>query len=396
MIVAVNIKYFLSTIFLSTIFYKIFFYQLFLSTIFYKIFLLITQMPVKKKSNNLAANLIADRFSTKQISKKFIQRNSITEFTPLLMLNEKLSIENKTISNSKENIEKNSEIIEKYSDLIESLDYSLSIPPRIPYKIVDSGDFKALENFVFNRWKFYQNDKIFERNIEIWRQFWITCERSTTIAQILDSRNPELYFNKDIIAIYPDKSHLLLINKSDLISVNNNSLDINIANFIKNTSNNNIKIDSYVYSTKTSKFDYPLTGSVGLIGYPNVGKSSTINMILNQKKVKVSSTPGKTKYIQTIETPNFTLLDCPGLVFPKHPKIELVLMGILNVDQITDLHIYEDYIIKRIGIERLIKNYKMVEFTGDFLTAMSIQKGWIKSYCLKVITKDFALGLIKQ
>jgi large subunit GTPase 1 len=139
-------------------------------------------------------------------------------------------------------------------------------------------------------------------------------------------------------------------------------------------------------------FDLDFTGSVCLIGYPNVGKSSTINLILQKKKVRVSSTPGKTKWIQTIETPNFTLLDCPGLVFPRHTKIDLVLMGILNIDQITDLDKYQSHVIDVIGVERLVKEYKITEFEGDFLTAMSNQKGWIKSTCLKRIVRDYSMG----
>ena len=38
--------------------------------------------------------------------------------------------------------------------------------------------------------------------------------------------------------------------------------------------------------------------TVGMVGYPNVGKSSTINALLTYKKVSVSSTPGKTKHFQ--------------------------------------------------------------------------------------------------
>ncbi|XP_041898189.1 large subunit GTPase 1 homolog isoform X2 [Corvus kubaryi] len=41
--------------------------------------------------------------------------------------------------------------------------------------------------------------------------------------------------------------------------------------------------------------------NVGLVGYPNVGKSSTINTILGNKKVSVSATPGRTKHFQTGE-----------------------------------------------------------------------------------------------
>lgn len=38
---------------------------------------------------------------------------------------------------------------------------------------------------------------------------------------------------------------------------------------------------------------------VGFVGYPNVGKSSTINKLLAAKKVTVSATPGKTRRLQT-------------------------------------------------------------------------------------------------
>ena len=54
-----------------------------------------------------------------------------------------------------------------------------------------------------------------------------------------------------------------------------------------------------------------------MVGYPNVGKSSTINVLLKDKKVSVSSTPGKTKHFQTLSlSPDICLCDCPGLVFP--------------------------------------------------------------------------------
>ncbi|EFR00709.1 nucleolar GTP-binding protein 2 [Nannizzia gypsea CBS 118893] len=79
--------------------------------------------------------------------------------------------------------------------------------------------------------------------------------------------------------------------------------------------------------------------TIGLVGYPNVGKSSTINALLGSKKVSVSATPGKTKHFQTLYlTPKIVLCDCPGLVFPNFAttKAELVVNGVLPIDQLRE------------------------------------------------------------
>ena len=39
---------------------------------------------------------------------------------------------------------------------------------------------------------------------------------------------------------------------------------------------------------------------IGMVGYPNVGKSSTINTLIQGKKVPVSATPGRTKHFQVM------------------------------------------------------------------------------------------------
>lgn len=79
--------------------------------------------------------------------------------------------------------------------------------------------------------------------------------------------------------------------------------------------------------------------TIGLVGYPNVGKSSTINSLMIEKKVSVSATPGKTKHFQTLYLDKDLLLcDCPGLVMPSFvlTKAEMILNGILPIDQMRD------------------------------------------------------------
>lgn len=107
--------------------------------------------------------------------------------------------------------------------------------------------------------------------------------------------------------------------------------------------------------------------TIGMIGYPNVGKSSTINALCGEKRVAVTSTPGKTKHFQTlILTPQITLCDCPGLVFPTflNSKAEMVCNGVLSIDQCSDYISPVALVCQRIPHDILCSKYG-VTFTSD-------------------------------
>ena len=108
---------------------------------------------------------------------------------------------------------------------------------------------------------------------------------------------------------------------------------------------------------------------VGMLGYPNVGKSSAINTIKGVSKsihglvrVAVSSTPGKTKHFQTIIIDEGLMLcDCPGLVFPSFMRSagEMLCAGILPINHMRDYIEPGNVIASRVPMHLLEAAYGM-------------------------------------
>ncbi|NXX73729.1 GNL3L protein, partial [Urocolius indicus] len=59
--------------------------------------------------------------------------------------------------------------------------------------------------------------------------------------------------------------------------------------------------------------------TVGVVGFPNVGKSSLINSLKRSRVCGVGATPGITKSLQAVQLDrHIRLLDCPGVVLGGH------------------------------------------------------------------------------
>lgn len=120
---------------------------------------------------------------------------------------------------------------------------------------------------------------------------------------------------------------------------------------------------------------------VGVIGYPNVGKSSLINSLKRSRAVTVGSTPGVTRSLQEVHLDkNIRLIDCPGIVFSRTGADSLVLRNCVKIEQLDDVIGPVETILKRVGAEPLMVAYCLPEFANvtEFLALIAKLRGKIK------------------
>ena len=85
-----------------------------------------------------------------------------------------------------------------------------------------------------------------------------------------------------------------------------------------------IKNATFITSAASrSQFITPTKPMIAVCGKSNVGKSSFINMLANQKKLaKTSSAPGRTRLVNYFDFGSFILADLPGYGFAQVSKAE--------------------------------------------------------------------------
>ena len=130
--------------------------------------------------------------------------------------------------------------------------------------------------------------------------------------------------------------------------------------------------------------------TVGVMGYPNTGKSSLINSLKRSKVCNVGSTPGLTKASQLIHLDkNIKLLDCPGIVFGKEKgeresDSAVVLRNCVKVELLQDPISPVESILSKCDHEQLRNLYKITFFvdTRDFLLQVAMKRGKLKRVCI--------------
>ncbi|MCL6591853.1 MAG: ribosome biogenesis GTPase YlqF [Firmicutes bacterium] len=185
-----------------------------------------------------------------------------------------------------------------------------------------------------------------------------------TIIEVRDARIPLASFNSDLEDLFRRRPRLVVLNKSDLADPEITALwtqwfqERKIPVVAVNGKNGQgvesiwgklIEINQLAHSGKVKKIR-----RVGVVGIPNVGKSSILNRLLRTGAAKTGNLPGITRGKQWVKRNGVEILDTPGLLPPKieNPEdgIKLALTGAIR-EEIMPVEDLALLLIKRYGAQ---------------------------------------------
>lgn len=120
--------------------------------------------------------------------------------------------------------------------------------------------------------------------------------------------------------------------------------------------------------------------SVGMIGYPNVGKSSLIGTLRGERVCKTSPLPGETKVWQYIRLDRrIYLIDCPGVVPPNQndSDSDLLLRGVVRVENVANPAQYVHAALNLCERRHIERTYSVTDWTDaeEFLGKLADKSG---------------------
>ncbi len=184
-----------------------------------------------------------------------------------------------------------------------------------------------------------------------WGHVKRVLQDSDIIIEVLDARLIDQTRNREIEDKVRKSNNKLLfvINKCDLVDleiVKKAQRELQPAVFISSTD----KLGTTILKKKILELSQGKNVIVGVLGYPNVGKSSLINALSGRKAALTSPHSGFTHGIQKIRVgAKIMLLDTPG-VFPYGEKDEVLMAKHGSIDyskiknpEVAALELIRDY-----------------------------------------------------
>ncbi|CAL2031602.1 CBN-NST-1 protein [Caenorhabditis brenneri] len=241
-----------------------------------------------------------------------------------------------------------------------------------------------------------------------------TIEIADVIIQVLDARDPLGSRSKSVEeqVLKGGKRLVLLLNKIDLVPRENVQKWLEYLRgqfptiaFKASTQEQKSNIGRFnsaiLNNTETSKCvgadivmkilanycrnkDIKTSIRVGVVGFPNVGKSSVINSLKRRKACSVGNLPGITKEMQEVELDkNIRLIDSPGVILASQKDldpIEVALKNAIRVDNLLDPIAPIHAILRRCSKDTLMMHYTLADFNSvdQFLAQLARRIGKLR------------------
>ncbi|KAJ2849024.1 GTPase required for pre-60S ribosomal subunit nuclear export and maturation [Coemansia brasiliensis] len=229
----------------------------------------------------------------------------------------------------------------------------------------------------------------------IWNELYKVIDSSDVVLHVLDARDPEgtrcRHVEKYLKAEAPHKHLVFVINKVDLVPTWVTARWVKVLSREHPTLAFHASINRSFGKGSLIQLLRQFTRlhadkrqiSVGLIGYPNTGKSSIINTLRQKKVCNVAPVPGETKVWQYITmTRRIYLIDCPGIVqfSSSDTDTDIVLKGSIRTESLLTPEDYIPEILHRVRKEYVQRHYNMDQWSDahDFLLQLGTITGKLK------------------